>query len=703
VRWGRRSVGSRSTYRERSRIRRSRFSSDRNDNWQTRPEVDAITQSGLAPPDPNESALIVELAPGAYTAIVAGAGGTTGVALVEVYDIDPTSTSRLGNISTRGQVLTGANVMIGGFIVEGATPHTVLVRALGPTLGEPPFNVPGALGDPTVQLYAGSTPSSGNDDWQQGFQGYAINATGFPPPAQLESAVIVTLEPGNHTAIVSGTGGGTGVGLVEVYELGDQADVARDLFFSTDLLGADDALAAAVAADPSNGEAALLRALTAIPAAYERGGEGDDPSTFTDSFEEFLDQMGVSSGGRSLFDFTATFPDVLPPDFPTGGDIQEFLETVLCPAIDPALDALASLDTDFSMTISATELAAVGLESTGPLEVDYGDAKLIEAALRMVKGTLLSFVLAHDYDVDIDGLSRVDPIFVQQDILDAHPELMRLRPDGPSILADAKALFIGAVDAYYAASDYIRNLDDLDQSDDFFTLAPEDLDGELALRTTLGEVRCSLDGNGLLSVDDAGPICTVGSPLIGGQVINLSQFYNDPFDLRSKLPAISYDTECGREFVDTLNVSPSSPFPDPTLNGMLPLMTQVDMVEGLRPDLGFYAWLDTFFPWDTGFIALWHASDEIAPALEISSIRLAVGDVFRIDPSPTVEGFPIVFCDPDDERFYSVVFEPTSAEGRYTDTLIIESNDPNEPSIQFALVGCTGTPTDCDNDGIPDP
>jgi WD40 repeat protein len=197
-----------------------------NDDWQTTiisdfgsDQAGEIRGSGLAPLDPHESAMIVYLIPGAYTAVVRGKNDGTGVALVDAYDLDPTATSQLANISTRGFVDTGDNVMIGGFIVGGQNPHRVIVRAIGPSLP-----VPGALGDPTLELHDGSgTTIATNDNWKTRPDGSSqqaeIEATTIPPTNDLESALVRTLPPGNYTAVVRGNNTATGVGLVEVYNL----------------------------------------------------------------------------------------------------------------------------------------------------------------------------------------------------------------------------------------------------------------------------------------------------------------------------------------------------------------------------------------------------------------------------------------------------------------------------------------------------
>jgi hypothetical protein len=205
-----------------------------NNNWQTTViggiitsnQVSAIQNSGHAPTQPSESAIIATLQPGNYTAIVRGVSSTTGVALVEVYDLSTDTASILGNISTRSFVQTGNDVMIGGFIVEGSGPKTVIVRAIGPELTR--FGVPNALADPALDLHnsAGALIAS-NNNWQTTVIGgiitsdqvSAIQSSGHAPSDPSESAIIATLQPGNYTAIVRGVNNTTGVALVEVYDL----------------------------------------------------------------------------------------------------------------------------------------------------------------------------------------------------------------------------------------------------------------------------------------------------------------------------------------------------------------------------------------------------------------------------------------------------------------------------------------------------
>jgi len=196
---------------------------DFNDNWMDSANEQAIIDSGLAPSNNLESAILATLDPGNYTAIIRGNNGTTGAALVEVYDLgtaslDVSSNAQLANISTRGLVQTGDNVMIGGFIVRGDMPATVIVRAIGPSLTA--YGVPGALQDPTLELHDGTGAVIGtNDNWQNDPGAAQIQADHLAPTDNRESATIVTLAPGNYTAIVRGQNDTTGVALVEAFVL----------------------------------------------------------------------------------------------------------------------------------------------------------------------------------------------------------------------------------------------------------------------------------------------------------------------------------------------------------------------------------------------------------------------------------------------------------------------------------------------------
>ena len=187
-----------------------------NDNWGDASNSAQILASGFAPLAPEESAVLATLAPGAYTAIVSGAGGTTGVGLVEVFEVDHPEIPLI-NLSTRGRVQTGENVLIGGFIIQGSGPQTVVVRARGPSMSAQ--GVSDVLLDPVINLYSGQTLIAGNDDWQAAGNASTIQSSGFAPSDSRESAIYITLNPGAYTAIVSGAGGSTGVGIVEVFRV----------------------------------------------------------------------------------------------------------------------------------------------------------------------------------------------------------------------------------------------------------------------------------------------------------------------------------------------------------------------------------------------------------------------------------------------------------------------------------------------------
>src|SRR5438477_311279 len=185
-----------------------------NDNWKDSQEQ-AIVDTGFAPANDSESAILATLPPGNYTAIVNGNGGTTGVGLVEVYELD--STSRLLNISTRGFVGGGDNVLIAGLILNGTDNGTICFRALGPSLAT--FGVQGVIADPRLDLFdAQGTKVGANNNWKDSQQS-AIQSVGLAPANDTEAALLTDLVPGNYTAIVSGAGGATGVGLVEAYHL----------------------------------------------------------------------------------------------------------------------------------------------------------------------------------------------------------------------------------------------------------------------------------------------------------------------------------------------------------------------------------------------------------------------------------------------------------------------------------------------------
>jgi hypothetical protein len=188
-----------------------------NNNWQYAQEGEIIG-TGIPPTDAHESAIHITLPPGAYTAIVKGRHMTTGVALVEVYDLDADTETQLANISTRGFVQSGDHVMIAGFILAGGSGGSrVIVRGIGPSLAA--AGVAQALADPTLELRDSNGVSIAfNDNWKEAQQ-VEVEATGIPPLDDRESAIVASLPAGPYTAVLGGRGGNAGVGLIEVYNL----------------------------------------------------------------------------------------------------------------------------------------------------------------------------------------------------------------------------------------------------------------------------------------------------------------------------------------------------------------------------------------------------------------------------------------------------------------------------------------------------
>lgn len=186
-----------------------------NDNWNS--HRDDVLGTGIPPPEEREAAIVTILLPGAYTAVLRDAAGSTGIAAMEVYDLNATANSRLANISTRGKVETGDNVMIGGWIIGGGESTSAVVRAMGPSLAG--SGVAGALADPTLAVHNGNGALLAEDDDWRTYQEQAIIAAGLAPVDDRESAILLSLPPGNYTGIVRGKNDTAGVALVEIYNL----------------------------------------------------------------------------------------------------------------------------------------------------------------------------------------------------------------------------------------------------------------------------------------------------------------------------------------------------------------------------------------------------------------------------------------------------------------------------------------------------
>jgi hypothetical protein len=188
-----------------------------NDNWRSDQESD-IRATDLAPGDDREAAIVRALPPGEYTAVVKGAKGTNGIALAEIFDLDAARGGELGNLSVRANVGTDDDVLIDGIIMGGDAPKRVLFRALGPELSG--RNVANALQDPALELHdANGALLSSNDNWREALNTGEIQSTGLSPTDDRESAILVTLSPGNYTLIVRGVNRTTGVALAEAFKL----------------------------------------------------------------------------------------------------------------------------------------------------------------------------------------------------------------------------------------------------------------------------------------------------------------------------------------------------------------------------------------------------------------------------------------------------------------------------------------------------
>lgn len=187
-----------------------------NDNWKETQQTE-IVATHFAPADDRESAIVATLAPGAYTAIAHGAGGSTGVVLLEIYDLDRNANAWLGNVSARGLVDLGDDLLIGGAILGGGNGgvNIVIARALGPSLGA--FGIQNTMPDPVLELHnQDGTLVDSNDDWKQGNQ-QAILDHHLAPADDREAAIFAILPPGAYTAIVRGKDNSTGIALVEFY------------------------------------------------------------------------------------------------------------------------------------------------------------------------------------------------------------------------------------------------------------------------------------------------------------------------------------------------------------------------------------------------------------------------------------------------------------------------------------------------------
>lgn len=198
------------------------FATVRNDNWRDDPVQEALIKAtGIPPTNDLESAIHVTLAPGTYTAVVTGKDNGEGVGLVEIYDLNPGAASKLANISTRALVGLGDDIVIAGFMLgEHSGADRLAVRGLGPSLAG--AGIANPLGNPILELRNGNgTLLMSNNDWQDNpAQAEALTAEELALTNQLEAGMVVALPPGLYTALLAGLNNGTGIALVEIYDLG---------------------------------------------------------------------------------------------------------------------------------------------------------------------------------------------------------------------------------------------------------------------------------------------------------------------------------------------------------------------------------------------------------------------------------------------------------------------------------------------------
>jgi hypothetical protein len=187
-----------------------------NNDWRTNQETE-IQQTGLAPSDSRESAIIATLAPGNSSVIIKGSNDSTGIGVVEVYDLQP-GVGQLGNLSVRANIGINDNILIAGVIIGAGEARRTVFRGIGPALKS--FGIPAALDDTTLELRdANGVMIGSNDNWQDAPNSSELNGTGLAPTAASESALLITLGPGHYTSIVRGANNSSGVGLAEAYKL----------------------------------------------------------------------------------------------------------------------------------------------------------------------------------------------------------------------------------------------------------------------------------------------------------------------------------------------------------------------------------------------------------------------------------------------------------------------------------------------------
>ncbi|MCK4389013.1 MAG: PKD domain-containing protein [Desulfobacterales bacterium] len=253
---------------------------------------------------------------------------------------------------------------------------------------------------------------------------------------------------------------------------------------------------AALEIEPTNPEANFFYALTRLGALFDNN-VSYTASAPIENIKELLDGFGVSTEGRNIFDWTAKFPEdaegdiILPSYTPSGPAIQEFLQSVLIPEIEAALDNLSIIDDTFSIILDDSE---TGEYTTYNVEVDYGDVLLYRSLLHAVKATIL-IISSYDLDGDIDEIVdkiNNDVFNINNDLLDVYPDFLKLLADGDTMIGQAKTAILAAIDSYNAASTFMRETETDDQWDDLITIDPDEENEEAAFRGLLADIKDSL-------------------------------------------------------------------------------------------------------------------------------------------------------------------------------------------------------------------
>ena len=355
------------------------------------------------------------------------------------------------------------------------------------------------------------------------------------------------------------------------------AQCRQDLFENQDLAAANESCRTDRV--PSrywdDGCVRIFRSLTRLLYVLFSDMDGATSEVFTDSFKEMLDQFGFGPEDRDFYSFGPSVPRDstgmlrLPSQSPDGSDVQDALEGLLLPALEQSIADLAIVPQSTILVLTASEVETIVGFNVQPVEIDYGDAKIFQALLLLWQSQL-KLLLTRNADLEFDWYTPIyGRIRIQADIHDENPDLARLRPSRETTLAGASKANRELLDAYLAASAFIRSETD-DQTDDLLTIEPEQLADETDFRAQVSALRSSLDGpTAILNVGTAHLDEQVGIDFLNrhlgtemterGAMLDLSRFYDDePFDLRDLLPPF-----------DDRNAVAKASFPDPTFRGVL--------------------------------------------------------------------------------------------------------------------------------------